>query len=208
MYKVFDKEKLKKVIDGHARWLAGDRDDYEATRADLRDADLRGMDLRGKDLRGAILDSVIMDKHTCLAETNLSGASMSNAYLSGTDLRHTKLNEVDVNGAVFSRVIVDNSTDFRGTDLSYTEFSIAKKVMNAAPFRAVLTIAVFIGIILLTLVLLTDVPNNILCAAIFLLLPVEMFAIILTCRLYVPAMYHARELTDVSRYMRIEAGKK
>lgn len=208
MYKVFDKEKLEKVTDSHTHWLAGDCDGCENMRADLRNVDLRGADLRGKDLRGAMLDGAIMDKHTCLAETVLSGASMSGAYLSGTDLRHTKLNKVNVNGTVFSQIIVDDSTDFKGTDLSHTEFSIAEKVMNAFPVRAVLAITVLVGIILLTLVLLAGMPNNILCAAIFALLPVEIFAIALSCRLFVPAMYHAIELTDVSRYMRIAAGKE
>ena len=208
MYRVFNKEKLEKVIDAHVHWLAGDCNSCKDMRADLRDADLRGVDLRGKDLRKALLDGAIMDKHTCLAETDLSGASMSGAYLSGTDLRHTKLNEVNVNGAVFSQIIIDDNTDFKGTDLSHTEFSIAEKVMNAFPVRTVLAITVLVGIILLTLVPLTGMPNNILCAAIFALLPVEIFAITLSCRLFVPAMYHAMELTDVSRYMRIAAGKE
>ena len=40
MYKVFDREKLGKVIETHAHWLVGDRDGHETMRADLRDADL------------------------------------------------------------------------------------------------------------------------------------------------------------------------
>ena len=40
MYKVFDKEKLEKVTDGHTHWLAGDCDGCENMRADLRNVDL------------------------------------------------------------------------------------------------------------------------------------------------------------------------
>lgn len=208
MYKVFDKEKLEKVTDSHTHWLAGDCDGCENMRADLRNVDLRGADLRGKDLRGAMLDGAIMDKHTCLAETVLSGASMSGAYLSGTDLRHTKLNKVNVNGAVFSQIIVDDSTDFKGTDLSHTEFSIAEKVMNAAPLHAVLISTILIGIILIILVIFTDIPNNILYAVVLLLSFVEIFVLTLTYRLCIPAMCHAIELTDVSRYMQIVGNKE
>ena len=208
MYKVFDREKLEKIIANHTHWLEKDCDGCEAMRADLRDADLRGADFHGKDLRGAMLNGSIMDKHTNLANADLSGSSMSDAYLSGTDFRHATLNEVDANNTVFSQIVVDADTDFTGTDLSHAEFSVAEKVMNATPVYAALISAIFVGIILIMLVIFTDIPNNILCTVMLLLSFVEIFVLILAYRLCIPAMCHAIELTDVSRYMRIAGNKE
>lgn len=208
MYQVFDKEKLEKIVADHAHWLAKDCDGCETMRADLRGADLRGVDFHEKDLRGAMLDGSIMDKRTCLVNADLSGSSMSNAYLSGTDLRHAILNKADVNNTVFSQIVVDADTDFTGTDLSHAEFSVAEKVMNATPIHTALISAIFVGIILIMLVIFTDIPNNIWYAATLLLSYAGIFVFILTYRLCIPAMCHAIELTDVSRYMRIAGDKE
>lgn len=208
MYKVFDKEKLEKIIADHAHWLAKDCDGYEAMRADLRNADLRGVDLHEKDLRGAMLDGAIMDKHTCLVNADLSGSFMSGAYLSGTDLRHAILNKVDADNTVFSQIVVDDDTDFTGTDLSHAEFSVSEKVMHATPLYATLISFIFVGIILIIFVIFADIPDNILSAVMLLLSYVGIFALILTYRLCVPAMCHAIELTDVSRYMKIAGDKE
>ena len=91
-------DKLKIVLDKHAKWLRGDSDGVQADLcgADLRwaklcDANLRGADLRGADLRWAKL-----------CDANLRGADLCGADLCGADLRWA-----DLRGAGIIRIHAD-----------------------------------------------------------------------------------------------------
>ena len=76
-----EKEELKKIIEKHESWLAGEGGE----KADLRGADLYGADLRGADLRVANL-----------REANLRGANLREANLRGANLRWADLREADL----------------------------------------------------------------------------------------------------------------
>lgn len=70
---------LKKVLDGHKKWLKGEG----GAKADLNWADLHRADLRGADLRGA----------------DLSGTNLRDADLSWADLHRANLRGADLHGA-------------------------------------------------------------------------------------------------------------
>jgi len=74
---IFSKEKLKKIIDLHALWLA---DNDKGKRADLRGADLSCVNFRGIDLSYADL------RCADLSYANFDGANLRGADLRGVDL--------------------------------------------------------------------------------------------------------------------------
>ncbi len=92
-----NKEKLKKILDKHKKWLmlkddgvCADLHEADLRRADLRGADLSGANLRGADLIGADLSGAD------LSGANLSGANLRGADLIGADLREVRINECTV----------------------------------------------------------------------------------------------------------------
>ena len=84
-----EKEELKKIIEKHESWLAGDGGE----KADLHGESLRDEDLHGVDLRGA---------NFCKADlrgTDLHGANLCRADLRGADLCGADLRRADLRGA-------------------------------------------------------------------------------------------------------------
>lgn len=86
--KEISNEELKKIIEGHKKWLKHKWSIYEK-RADLRDVSFKGkdlsyVDLTGADLRGASFEGAKLYK------TNFSDADLQNA-----DFGFTKLTEVN-----------------------------------------------------------------------------------------------------------------
>tara|TARA_B110000971_G_C19993572_1_gene493137 strand:+ start:708 stop:1799 length:1092 start_codon:yes stop_codon:yes gene_type:complete len=88
-------EKLKEVIDEHAKWL---KDESKGARADLRNAQLQHADLNWVDLRKANLQNVDLS-FANLKRANLDGANLKNADLVRADLDGVKLNKADLSGA-------------------------------------------------------------------------------------------------------------
>ena len=82
------KEKLKKVLDLHIKWL---NEEDGGEQANLRWADLSRADLSGADLRGA-----------CLSRATLSGANLRGADLRGADLSGANLRGADLSGVIYN----------------------------------------------------------------------------------------------------------
>jgi uncharacterized protein YjbI with pentapeptide repeats len=88
--RVMDADKLKGVLDKHAKWR---RNEEGGEKADLRSADLRGAYLHGANLSGA----------------DLSGADLRGANLIGADLRWANLRKADLRGADLRGANIDLS---------------------------------------------------------------------------------------------------
>lgn len=108
-----NKEKLKKILDKHKKWLihkdSGVRANLRGANligADLSEADLRRANLSGADLREADL------RRANLRGADLSGADLSGANLSGADLRGANLSEADLRGADLCEVRINERTVF------------------------------------------------------------------------------------------------
>ena len=107
------KEKLKKVLDLHIKWLIKEESGERAnlSEADLSEADLRWANLRGADLREADLSGANL-RGADLRGANLRGANLRWANLRGADLRGANLSEADLREADLRDVIYNENTLF------------------------------------------------------------------------------------------------
>ena len=102
---MMNENKLKTILDNHAKWL---NDPETGERANLRGATLRKVNLRDADLRGANLRKVNL-RNADLQGADLRGATLRGTNLRGADLRGADLRNADLQGA-----------NLRGADIDYS----------------------------------------------------------------------------------------
>jgi uncharacterized protein YjbI with pentapeptide repeats len=101
---------FRKVHFVHRVWFYGSRIQCDFTGAKLKQASFSGptngslnpRDRKGIDLRAS----------------SFTGAGLKNADLVRCDLRHCRFRDADLTGASIQEAIIDNTTDFRGANLS------------------------------------------------------------------------------------------
>ena len=136
-YKRITKQKLKKILEEHQKWL----DHKGGKRADLTGMTLSGIDLSGANLRGAILTQTDFTSanfkntqlqgayldYACMYNVDLRNANLSNATLTNAYLIYAFLQKANLRKANLSNACLSNA-DLSGANL--TEAKLIEANLN------------------------------------------------------------------------------